>query len=81
MGVGSQAAVRAARKTASALGATVIKAGMGSRLVEATPAEAAEVAKALPRWSCARENGTTQLPERGALERTRLKSAANVAKD
>jgi hypothetical protein len=81
MGTGSQAAVRAARKAVSALGATVIKAGVGTLLVEATPAKAAEMAEALPLWRYVQEKTVARLPERGALQRKRLKLAANAAKD
>lgn len=72
-------AVRAARKTASALGAKVLKAGLGTMLVEAAPAKAAEVAKALPQWSYAQEKKTTQVPEAAPLQRTRVKQAAITA--
>jgi hypothetical protein len=81
MGTGAQAAVRAARRTARALGSTVIKAGMGSLLVETTPAIAAEMARALPLWRYVQERVSVQLPESGALQRTRLKLAKGAAKD
>lgn len=76
LGVGAQAAVRAARKTASDLGATVVKAGLGTMLVEAPAAKVAEVAQALPQWRYAREKRTTQLPEAAPLQRTRAKQVA-----
>ncbi len=80
MGAGTRAAVRAAQMTASALGATVIKVGMGTLLVEATQAKAAELANALPEWRHAQERLTTQLPESEALQRTRQKLAATQPK-
>lgn len=55
------------------MGANVIKAGIGTMLVEATPAAAAEVAKALPEWRYAIERKSTEIPEQGPLKRTRLK--------
>ena len=80
MGIGTEAALRAARKITCAHGAEVIKAGVGTMLVEATPAKAAEVAKALPEWQYAPERKTTGIPERERLQRTKLKLAVSAAK-
>ena len=60
-----------AKKTASAHGATVLRAIAGSMLVEAPPAKAAAVVKALPGWRCTLERKTTRVPERTPLQRTR----------
>lgn len=79
MGTCTQAMVRAASKTASSLGATVIKAGLGTMLVEAAPAVAAEVGRALPHWRYAKEQQAIQLPESGPLQRTRQKLVAKKA--
>lgn len=55
------------------MGAKVVKAGVGTMLVETTPANAAEVAKALPEWRYAIERKSTEIPEQRPLKRTRLK--------
>lgn len=60
-----------ARRTASAHGATVLRAIAGSMLLEAPPATAAAVAKALPGWRYRPERKTTRVPERTPLQRAR----------
>lgn len=61
----------AARRTANAHGATVLRAIAGSMLLEAPPAKAAAVAKALPGWQYRPERKTTRVPERTPLQRAR----------
>ena len=62
----------AAKKTARALGATVVRAAAGSMLVEAAPTQIAKVATALPGWRYCVEGKTHRLPERRPLQRVRL---------
>ena len=69
----------AARKTATALGATVLRTVAGSMLVEAPPAKAAAVAKALPGWRYSVETKTHRIPERTPLQRARTARAAKKA--
>lgn len=80
MGADAKAAVRDAQKAARALGAVVVKVGVGTMLVEAAAATAAEVALALPEWQYAPENKRTEIPERGPLQRTRLKLIIDAPK-
>lgn len=68
--------VTAAKKTATSLGATVVRAVAGSMLLEAPPAKAAQVAKALPGWRYSVETKTHRIPERTPLQRARVKKAA-----
>ena len=60
-----------ARRTANAHGATVLRAIAGSMLLEAPPAKAAAVAKALPGWQYRPERKATRVPERTPLQRAR----------
>lgn len=60
-----------ARRTVNAHGATVLRAIAGTMLVEAPPATAAAVAKALPGWRYSPERKTTRVPERTPLQRAR----------
>ena len=66
-------AVSAAKKKAASLGATVVRAGAGSMLLEAENAAIKQVAKALPDWRYSVESKVHRLPERTPLQRTRLK--------
>ena len=61
----------AAKKTARALGAIVVRAVAGSMLVEAAPTQIAKVATALPGWRYCVEGKTHRLPERRPLQRAR----------
>lgn len=61
----------AARKTARALGATVVGTAAGSMLVEALATKAAEVAKALPGWRYTVDRKSARLPERTPLQRAK----------
>jgi hypothetical protein len=61
--------VTAAKKTATSLGATVVRAVAGSMLVEAAPAKIAQVAKALPGWRYSAEKKVHRIPERTPLQR------------
>lgn len=65
-----------ARRTAKAHGATVLRAMAGSMLLEAPPAKAAAVAKALPGWRYSPERKTTRVPERTPLQRARQSAKA-----
>lgn len=69
--------VNAAKKTATALGATVVRAVAGSMLLEAAPAKVAQVAKALPGWRYSAEAKKHRIPERTPLQRA---AAARTAK-
>lgn len=70
------APLASAKKTASAYGATVLRAIAGSMLLEAPPAKAAAVAKALPGWRYSPERKTTRVPERRPLQRAKLSAKA-----
>ncbi len=61
-----------AKKTAREKGATVLRAAVGTMLVEAAPADAAEVARALPGWRYSAETRTHRVPERTTLQRAKL---------
>jgi len=65
-----------AKRTASAHGATVLRAIAGSMLLEAPPSKAAAVAKALPGWRYSPERKTTRVPERRPLERLKMAKVA-----
>jgi len=65
----------AAKKTAKALGATVVRAAAGSMLLEASPTKVAQVAKALPGWRYSAETKSHRVPERRPLQRARLAEA------
>ncbi|MFG6465022.1 hypothetical protein [Roseateles sp. BYS87W] len=60
-----------ARRTANSHGATVLRAIAGTMLLEAPPATAAAVAKALPGWRYTPERKTSRVPERTQLQRAR----------
>ena len=64
-----QKAVSDAKKIATSLGATVVRAAAGTMLLEAAPAKAAQVAKALPGWRYSAETRSHRLPERRPLQR------------
>ena len=68
-------ALAAAKKTAKALGATVVRAAAGSMLVEAPPTQAAQVAQALPGWRYTVERKAARVPERTPLQRAKLAAA------
>jgi hypothetical protein len=65
-------ALAAAKKTARALGATVVGAAAGSMLVEAAPTQLAQVAQALPGWRYTVERKSARVPERRPLQRAKL---------
>jgi len=69
--------VTAARKLAASLGATVVRTVAGSILLEATPAKAAQVAKALPGWRYSVETQGHRLPEHSP---SKLVRAADIDK-
>jgi hypothetical protein len=69
-------ALLAAKRTASRLGATVVRSLAGSMLLEAPRAKAAEVAEALPGWQYSAEKKVQRIPERTPLDRARVKKAA-----
>ncbi|MBT2326940.1 hypothetical protein J7E62_32085 [Variovorax paradoxus] len=73
---GDAKALTAAKKTARALGVTVVDAAAGSMLVEAAPAKAEQVAQALPGWRYTAERKTARVPERRPLQRAKLAAAA-----
>ncbi len=66
-------ALTAAKKKATALGATVVRTGAGSMLLEADGGAIKQVAKALPDWRYSVEAKVHRLPERTPLQRARLK--------
>lgn len=68
-------AVSAAKRKATAMGATVVRTAAGQMLVEASPAKAAKVAEALPDWRYALERAAARIPERGALARAKYAAA------
>lgn len=72
---GNAKALTAAKKTARALGATVLGAAAGSMLVEAPAVKASELARALPGWQYTAERKTARVPERTPLQRGRLAAA------
>lgn len=67
--------VSAAKKTATSLGATVVRSAAGQMLVDATPSKAARVAEALPDWRYCPERTGARLPERTPLARAKLAAA------
>lgn len=66
----------AAKKAVSEHGATVLRSAEGGLLVEATPAGAKRVARALQGWQYTLERQSMRLPERTPLERARLAAKA-----
>lgn len=68
---GSPQGLAAAKKAARALGVTVVGSLAGSMLLEAAPAQAAQLAKVLPGWRYSVERKTARMPERRPLERAR----------
>ena len=70
-------AVTAAKKTATALGATVVRSAAGQMLLDAPPARMAQVAEALPAWRYSVEGKSARIPERSTrpLQRARLATA------
>ena len=64
--------VTAAKKTARALGARVVRAVAGSLLVEAEPGQIEQVAQALPGWCYSPDARLHRIPERTPLQRVRL---------
>ncbi len=68
--------VAAAKRTAKALGATVVRAAAGLMLLEAGPEKAEQVARALPGWRySADQKKAHKIPERTPLQRARLAAA------
>jgi hypothetical protein len=65
----------AAKKAASAHGATVVREIAGSMLLEAPPTKVAKVARALPGWQYTVETKTVRVPGRQTLSRVRLAAA------
>lgn len=61
-------ALMAAKKTARAHGATVVKSLAGTMLLELEPAKILEVARALPGWRYSAERKKTRISDRLALE-------------
>ncbi|WP_329718766.1 hypothetical protein [Ideonella sp.] len=68
-------AVSAAKRKATALGATVVRTAAGQMLVETTPSKAARVAEALPDWRYALERVAARLPEKSPLSRAKYAAA------
>jgi hypothetical protein len=68
-------AVSAAKRKATAMGATVVRTAAGQMLVETSPAKAAKVAEALPEWRYALERVAARLPERTPLARAKYAAA------
>jgi len=68
-------AVTAAKKTATSMGATVVRTAAGQMLVETTPSKAAKVAEALPEWRYGLERLTARLPEKTPLARAKYAAA------
>lgn len=58
----------------------MVKSLAGTMLLEVTPAEVPEVAKALPGWRYAAERKTTRVPERKPLERSKLRGTHATVK-
>ena len=71
--------VRAARATASALGATVVRTGVGTLLLEIAAGDVRKLAPALPDWRYSAERHATRIPERTPAERVR-RTAASAAR-
>ncbi len=67
--------VTAAKKTATALGARVVRTAAGSMLLEAAPTMITQVAQALPGWRYSVEAKAHRIPERTPLQRARLAAA------
>jgi len=72
-------ALVSARQAARGCGATVLKSLAGTLLVEAGPAQLAEVAQALPGWTCTPERRTTRVPERKPLERAKARAVLGAS--
>ncbi|WP_374562434.1 hypothetical protein [Ideonella sp.] len=68
-------AVSAAKKTATSLGATVVRTAAGQMLVDTTPSRAAKVAQALPEWRYDLERVGARLPEKPPLTRAKFATA------
>ena len=62
----------AARKAATANGATVLRAIAGSMLIEVPPSKVDAVADAIPGWKYSAERRTATVPERSPLQRAKL---------
>ena len=73
--------VTAARKLATSLGATVVRIVAGSMLLEATPAKAVQVAKALPGWHYSVETQGHRIPEHSPLKLVRRAGTARKVAD
>lgn len=68
-------AVRAARATVVSLGAAVVRAGVGTLLVEVEATQVRKVARALPDWRYSAERHATRLPEKRVAQRVREAAA------
>lgn len=68
-------AVSAAKKTATSLGATVVRTAAGQMLIDTSPSRAAKVAEALPEWRYALERVAARLPEKTPLARAKYAAA------
>jgi len=68
--------IRAARATVRALGASVVRTGVGTMLLEVEPECVRKVARALPQWRYSVERHATRIPERRPAERLRRAAAA-----
>lgn len=75
----SNQALAADVKAARSLGATVVKSLAGTMLLEVTPTQVPEVARALPGWRYAAERKTARVPERKPLERSKARGALAAA--
>lgn len=62
----------AAKRTAKAMGVTVVRSVAGSMLVEAAPTQLQKVANALPGWKFSVERKTARIPEQRPLERAKV---------
>ena len=68
--------VRAARATATGLGATVLRAGVGTLLVEVEPGRVRQLARALPAWRYTAERHAARIPERRVAQQVREGASA-----
>jgi hypothetical protein len=66
-------ALAAARQSAMSIGIAVVKTLAGTMLLERTPQQAVEVARALPGWRYSVDRKTTRAPERRPLARATLR--------
>ena len=67
--------VSAAKKTAAAMGATVVRTAPGQMLVEASEAKAAELADELPQWRYGPDRASARRPDLSPLTRAKFAAA------